>query len=350
MPEQGLARIFQMMSMHGQQELNRQRTLLVFNCHEAWVSQLAVLGYQLDIIVGLKGQYKGTWDRQMRPIPPNSRLLSLSDALQSNTDYYCIIAHNVTDLLDIKLRPEARLMVIHSTLEGRVMEEKSDVQPEAMKEMLHKYIELLGGHVVAVSMLKGASWGLADDVVPFCVDPDDYPRYQGSEACGLRICNFVQSRKWILLWDLHEQSFGGLDVRIVGHNPDLPGVRAARDWDRLKELLQSHRFYIHTADPELEDGYNMATVEAMAAGMPILGNRHPGSPVEHGVSGFLSDDPNELREFACMLLENRQLAATMGQQARKRAIEKFSTANFRHAFLRSIEIARHKRHSREVML
>ena len=110
------------------------------------MSQLAVLGYQLDIIVGLKGQYKGTWDRQMRPIPPNSRLLSLSDALQSNTDYYCIIAHNVTDLLDIKLRPEARLMVIHSTLEGRVMEEKSDVQPEAMKEMLHKYIELLGGH------------------------------------------------------------------------------------------------------------------------------------------------------------------------------------------------------------
>ena len=102
----------------------------------------------------------------------------------------------------------------------------------------------------------------------------------------------------------------------------------------VKELLQSHRFYIHTANPQLEDGYNMATVEAMAAGMPILGNRHPGSPVEHGVSGFLSDDPKELRKFALMLLQNRRLAAAMGQQARRTAIERFSTAKFKQAFLR----------------
>ncbi len=336
--------------MHPQQEQDCRGTLLVFNCHEAWVSQLSVLGYDLDIIVGLKGQYKDTWDRQMRPIPPNSRLLSLSDALQSNTNYYCIIAHNITDLLDVKLRPEPRLMVIHSTLEGRALEEKSDVQPEDMKEMLHKYIELIGGHVVSVSMLNGASWGFSDDIVPFCADPDDYSPYQGSEACGLRICNFVQSRTRILLWDLHEQAFAGLDVRIVGHNPSLPGVSAARDWGHLKEMLKSHRFYIHTADPQLEDGYNMATVEAMAAGMPILGSKHPGSPVEHGVSGFLSDDPNELGKFARMLLENRRLAVTMGQQAQKTAIERFSTTNFRQAFLQSIENARRKRAGRKVTM
>ncbi|MBL7152244.1 MAG: glycosyltransferase [Phycisphaerae bacterium] len=338
------------MSTYGQQEPNRTRTLLVFNCHEAWVSQLAVLGYELDIIVGLKGQYKDTWDQQMRPVPPNSRLLSLSDAIQADTGYYCIIAHNISDLLDVKLRPEPRLMVIHSTLEGRAIEEKSDVQPEKMKEMLHKYMELVGGHVVSVSMLKGESWGFGDDVVPFCVDPDDYPPYSGGKACGLRICSFVESRKKILLWDVHEKAFDGLAVRIVGHNPGLPGISAARDWGHLKELLQSHRFYIHTADPHLEDGYNMATVEAMAAGMPILGNKHPGSPVKHGLSGFLSDDPSELRKFASMLLENRQLAVTMGRQARKTVIERFSTESFKEAFLQSVETARRKRHRRKVAL
>lgn len=336
--------------MHGQPEPNRKRTLLVFNSHEAWVSQLAVLGYHLDIIVGLKGQYKDTWDLQMRPMPANSRLVSLSDALQSKAEYYCIIAHNITDLLDVKLRADPRLLVIHSTLEGRAVEERSHVQPNEMKEMLHKYIDLLGGHVVAVSMLKGGSWGFTEDIVPFCVDPEDYPAYQGNEARGLRICNFVQSRRGILLWDLHEQAFAGLDVRIVGHNPGLPGISATRDWNHLKELLQSHRFYVHTADPQLEDGYNMATVEAMAAGMPIIGNKHPGSPVEHGVNGFLSDDPAELGKFARMLLENRQLAVKMGEQARKTAMEKFSTANFRQGFLQSIETARRKRHSRKVVL
>lgn len=60
-----------------------KRTLLVFNCHEAWVYQLGALGYDLDIIVGLEGRHKKTWDEQMRPVPPNSRLIGLSDALQS---------------------------------------------------------------------------------------------------------------------------------------------------------------------------------------------------------------------------------------------------------------------------
>ena len=47
------------------------KTLLVFNCHEAWVHQLKVLGYKLDIIIGLRGQHKQTWDVQMRPLPAN---------------------------------------------------------------------------------------------------------------------------------------------------------------------------------------------------------------------------------------------------------------------------------------
>jgi hypothetical protein len=324
------------------------RTLLVFNCHEAWVYQLGALGYALDIIIGLKGTYKQAWDEQMRPAPPNSRFVTLSEALRSQTRYYCIITHNMTDLLDIKFRPEPRLMVIHSTLEGRMLEEKSDIDPEQIKQMLHTYLELVGGHVVAGSALKGKSWGCTGDIVTIGIGPGDYPPYSGQRACGLRICNFIASRKGILLWDLHERAFDGIPVRLVGHNPDMPEVTASESWDHLKKMLQSHRFYIHTADPRLEDGYNIAVIEAMAAGLPVLGNRHPTSPVEHGVSGFLSDDPDELRKYAAMLLADRGLAARMGQQAKKTAIERFSIDSFKEAFLRSIETARHKWHSRNV--
>ena len=81
-------------------------TLLVFNCHEAWVHQLGLLGLKLDIIVGLKGQFKRFWDHQMRPLPLNSRLIGLREALGSSSRYYCIIAHNIGDLLEIKTRPE----------------------------------------------------------------------------------------------------------------------------------------------------------------------------------------------------------------------------------------------------
>jgi glycosyltransferase involved in cell wall biosynthesis len=317
-----------------------KRTLLVFNCHEAWVYQLGALGYQLDIIIGLKGRYKPTWDEQMRPVPANSRLVTLTEALRSPTCYYCIITHNITDLLDIKSRPEPRLLVIHSTLEGRALEEKSNITPQKMKEMAHRYLELVGGHAIAVSMLKGKSWGFTEDIVPFGVDVDGYLPYCGETPAGLRICNFVESRKMILSWDFYEKTVEGIPIRLVGYNPGMAGVRASENWDDLKKILQSHRFYIHTASVELEDGYNMASLEAMATGLPVIGNRHPTSPVEHGVSGFLSDDPDELQRYARMLLEDRDLAARMGQRARETVKERFSIGRFREAFLGYIEIAR----------
>jgi hypothetical protein len=328
--------------MWKQEAQYNEKTLLVFNCHEPWVYQLGALGYKLDIIIGLKGRYLETWDEQMRPMPPNSRLITLPEAQQSQIRYYCIITHNITDLLDIKHRQEPRLMVIHSTFEGRVLEESSDVVPQDMKDTLKKYLKLIGGHAVAVSMLKGKSWGFSEDIVPFAVNEDDYLPYSGQTSSGLRVCNFIENRKTILLWDFHEKAFEGIPVRFVGHNPNIPGVRAANSWDHLKRMLQSHRFYIHTANPELEDGYNMASLEAMAAGMPILGNQHPTSPIEHGVNGFLSNDPAELHKYANMLLEDKILASMMGQEARKTVIEHFSISKFKEAFLQSIETARQK--------
>jgi glycosyltransferase involved in cell wall biosynthesis len=284
----------------------------------------------------------------MRPVPANSRLVTLLEAQKSRRRYYCIVTHNITDLLDIKYRPEPRLMVIHSTLEGRALEEKSDIEPKRMKELLHQYVEMAGVHIVAVSALKGGSWGFTGDIVPLAVDKDDYLSYSGQVAMGLRICNFIDSRKKILLWDFHGKAFDGVPVRLVGHNPNMPGVAAAKDWNDLKKMLQSYRFYVHTAALELEDGYNTASLEAMAAGMPILGNLHPGSPVEHGVSGFLSDNPEELRKYAGILLDNRGLAVEMGRQAQKTVIERFSMSRFKEGFLRSIETARRKCESREV--
>jgi len=217
-----------------------------------------------------------------------------------------------------------------------------------MKAMLRQYVKLVGGHVVATSMFKGESWGFTDDIVHFGIDVDDYLPHIGEQASGLRICNFITSRRHILCWDFHEQAFSGIPVTLVGHNPDIPGVEAARNWDHLKKILQCHRFYIHTADARLEAGHNMATAEAMAAGLPVLGNRHPTSPVRHGVNGFLSDDPWELQHYARILLEDGDLAHLMGQQARKTVAERFSLTRFKHSFLRSIEIARRKWYTREV--
>jgi glycosyltransferase involved in cell wall biosynthesis len=86
----------------------------------------------------------------------------------------------------------------------------------------------------------------------------------------------------------------------------------------------------------------MATLEAMAAGLPILGNPHPTSPIEHGVSGFLSDDPAELRACAQRLIEDHGLAQRMGEAARQTLMQKFPVEKFRAGFQASIEQARNQ--------
>lgn len=316
--------------------------LLVFDCHEAWVYQLQALPRLMDVVIGLRGRQTDGWDEGIRPVPRNARLIRLDELIRSRQAYHCIVAHNLTDLLDAKSFTGPRLLVVHETLDGAVREQGSTVPAHEFRSAVSKFVRMTGTHVVAVSRLKGRSWGFEDDVVPFSADPAVYPPWQGDLARGLRVTNHIQRRPRILLWEFHQQSFAGLPITLIGKNADLPGVQPSANWDELKEAFRQHRFYIHTADPALEDGYNMATLEAMAAGLPVLGNCHPTSPVEHGVSGFLSDDPRELRGYAERLLADRDLAGRMGQAARKAVGERFSSLLFKEDFSRSIEIARRK--------
>jgi glycosyltransferase involved in cell wall biosynthesis len=278
----------------------------------------------------------------MRPVPPNARLVRLEDVLANSVAYGCIIAHNLTDLLDAKALAGPRLYVIHQTLDSMVREQRSTVSPEELRRAVAQYVRLIGAHVIAVTALKGRSWGYEQDVVTSSADPEDYLTYTGDLARGLRVANHIAQKAHSLLWDFHEKAFDGIPMTIVGHNQDMSGVQPARDWTELKEILSRHRFFVHTADPQLEDGFNMATLEAMAAGLPVLGNPHPTSPVTHGVSGFLSDDPDELRAQATRLLEDRDLAARMGQEATKAVMQKFPPERFRAGLQHAIETAQRK--------
>ncbi len=322
--------------------------LLTLNCHEAWVHQLGYLNCRLDIIDGLPGRYCVNWDTGVRPVPHGAHLVTLDEVLESRPAYDCIVTHNLTDLLDLKTLPGPRILVIHNTLDGRIRQHGLNMPPETLRALVLNYLGLVGGHAVAVSTLKGRSWGITEDIVNFAVDVDQYLPWSGEVAAGVRVSNQISNRKEILLWDFHEAAFRDMEIRLVGSNVDIAGVSPSRSWDDLKSILSVHRFFIHTAHPQLEDGYNMATLEAMASGLPILGNKHPSSPIEHGVSGFLTDNPQELRHYAEVLLRNKELAGKMGEEARKKVAEQFSTERFVQRFRESIEIARLKWEGRKL--
>ncbi len=164
----------------------------------------------------------------------------------------------------------------------------------------------------------------------------EIPRYE--IPAGLRVANNVTSKRLQLARDFHEEAFGDLPTVLVGHNPDI-GIEAARDWDALKRKFATHRFFVHTADSRFEDGFNMAMIEAMAAGLPVVSNAHPTSPLTHGVDGFVANTPREARGYAERLLGDVDLARTMGAAARKTAMLRFAPRAFRAGFRDAIDDA-----------
>jgi hypothetical protein len=153
--------------------------LLVLNCHEAWVHQLAVLDAELDIVVDLPGRQRSGWDSQTRPLPSNARLTSLADALASRIRYDCVVNHNITDLLDTKAIAAPKLLVLHETLEGRMAQQDVNFDPRDMRATLNTYLASVGGHAIAISRMKARSWGVTHAIIQNSADPECYLPHTG---------------------------------------------------------------------------------------------------------------------------------------------------------------------------
>lgn len=313
--------------------------LLTFNSHEAYVYDLARLGYPMDVVVDLPGHHVVGWDDRMRPCPPNVRTIGIRDVAGADAAYDCVIAHNITDLLAVKAVGVPKILVLHSSLAGRIKQEGAALDAARMTAMVRDYLAIIKGTLVVVSEMKRASWGLPAIVIPLAVDLDDYQGYRGEVAGGLRVASSIVQKKEYLNWSLHEAVFRDVPCEIVGHNPEL-GIRPAADWEALKELYRSHRFYVHTAAPGLEDGYNLSVLEAMATGMPVIASAHRSCPVVDGESGFVSDDPEVLRAGARRLMADLDLARAMGQKARETVRSRFPMARFVESWNEAIGQAR----------
>jgi hypothetical protein len=313
--------------------------LLTFNCHEAYVHLLARLGLDMDIIDGLPGRYVQRWDERMRPVPERARLIGLDEALAVG-HYDVAIAHNLTDLLSLRTLEVPKVLVLHVDLRARIREEPGAHDLRLMQTQLGEYLATISAVAVAVSETKARSWGQACPVIRPAADPDEYQGFEGTLAVALRVANQVAQRRERLAWSAHLAIVEGHRTLLVGHNPTIEGALPASSWGMLKELYRTHRAYVHTAGPGLDDGYNLGLVEAMMTGMPIVSLAGSESPIIDGDSGYVSSDVAYLNERLGALLADRELALRLGERAREQAQELFSLADFERRWRAALDLAR----------
>ncbi len=109
----------------------------------------------------------------------------------------------------------------------------------------------------------------------------------------------------------------GIEDKVIFAGPrrDMPRVYAALDMLVLSSITEA---------------CGRVVLEAMAAGKPVIGTDTGGTPelIKEGVTGYLFEpgDFRRLAELVLQLCRDRNTAAVLGEQARRRACEEFPIA------------------------
>jgi 2-polyprenyl-3-methyl-5-hydroxy-6-metoxy-1,4-benzoquinol methylase len=299
--------------------------ILTINWHESYIHLLSKTGHTFDVLEKQKAGIFG-WIHAIRPVPPNCRLVSEMVArskLQAGA-YDRIIAHSLEDLLFFREWETPIVLVFHTKLTNDIAMTRTPVDRRAYMERVGQLIaETRNLSIVFISESKKRDWGLDGEVLLPGIDGEEYHGAVGDLEKVLRIGNFLKERDVILGYSLQERILRDIPSTILGLNNQTPNATMPRNWDEYRELLRRHRVYLNTTVEPYEDGYNLAMLEAMATGLPVVTTPGEFSPIEDGVNGFVSGEEVELRGRIEMLLRDRSLAASIGRRARQTVLDRF---------------------------
>jgi glycosyltransferase involved in cell wall biosynthesis len=144
----------------------------------------------------------------------------------------------------------------------------------------------------------------------------------------------------VAAWDAIAARWPHARLWLAGDGPDRAALQAEIQglnlsgrvalvgvFDTVDELLAAADLFVL---PSLEGGGGLSLLEAMAAGLPIVAGDTPGNRavLSDGRQGLLVPvgDAAGLSAAVARLLENRDLAARLGDAARQRAAADFSLA------------------------
>jgi spore maturation protein CgeB/thioredoxin-like negative regulator of GroEL len=311
--------------------------ILTFNFHEPYLCLMAETGLAIDVGVYEHGPLARAWHAQFRPAPTNLTFIreaAWRERLESGY-YDVVIAQNESNAMDVARAEAARLLICHNrrtflktTITGG--EEAQTAYAEVVDTLAERF------EFIYISQSKQADYGLPGRVISPGFDVEAWGGYTGEVPCAIRVGNTMRQRDLMFDVDFQEACCGGLANRVVGMNPLIPGSEPSSSFEDLLHIYRSNRCLLHVSREAYEDGYNLAMLEAMACGMPVVALANPTSPITNGVDGYTSYDSAELHGRIKALLADRDLAREIGAKGRECIARTFPLEAFRDRWREAI--------------
>lgn len=293
--------------------------ILTFAAHERYQSQLAKTGHNFYLFEteGIK-----TWNENFAPLPDNHYVLP-RETIYRGVKFDMMLSHSKFGQFQVT-------QVLNKNLDLPLISLEHTVPTPNLKDEWVEEIKNMTGDInVFISEYSKGVWGLNTDnidIIHHSVDSETFkPISIEQQPHVLSVVNDYKNRDYCCNYSGWIRITEGLNTVLVGENDDLsvpaPSVQAlVEEYNKAQVFLNTSTF---SPIPSV-------LLEAMACGCAVVSTATCMIPevIEHGVNGMMSNDEGELRGYIDQLLEDEELRARLGEEARKTIINKFSEENF----------------------
>lgn len=298
--------------------------ILTFTTHERYEQHLCKTGHNFYAL-----SYGKSWDTDYANIPSNYYLI---DSIPEYLDIDIILSHTSCD----------RLQYAHNLLSNTKnaglsrlaipILRHTHVLPDVRlnideQKQIFKQIPVFANSFI--SAYNRQAWGYNENdanVIEHGIDVDFWqPMDVDRDNVCLSIVNDWPNRDWCCGFNLWRSTIVDLPARVFGKSKGFS--EPAESIEHLRHIYSSSRIFYNTS---LHSPVPTVLLEAMACGCAIVSTANCMIPdiITHGYNGLISNDPNELRSFLQKLLSDKDLARTLGENARKTIVEKYNVKTF----------------------
>jgi glycosyltransferase involved in cell wall biosynthesis len=299
--------------------------ILTFPTHERYQSGLANVNATFYLV---RAQGIKDWNRGYAALPQNHVLLNPARGerqIPVEVDFDLVWSQNKFGQFQLATQIADALQLPLVSLEHTLPVQS---WPKSQLDTL----KTMRGHVnVFISDFSRKTWGWGEDEARVIHHGVDTQRFSPNDMVVdkkphvLSVVNDWMNRDWCCGFRLWQETTKGMPVFVVGDTPGLSKPAAS-----LAELVMRYREAQVFLNTSLVSPVPTVLLEAMSCGCAVVSTANCMIPevIEHGVNGFLANDPAELRRYCDQLLKDESLRQAFGKAARATIVNRFGLDAF----------------------